>query len=119
LHAHASSPWQRRVLQRARVFHAEHALAQQAVERNEGGSAPSTAALRREASAIWGKLEQRIGTSSDMPRAWAQCQSFAVWASRWRKRWGGRVGALRPREHVPVEVRQREAVGGAWAEEMR
>jgi hypothetical protein len=112
LHAHASSPWQRRVLQRARVFHAEHALAQQAVERNEGGSAPSTAALRREASAIWGKQGQRIETSSDMPRAWAQRQSFAVWASRWRKRWGGLVGALRPREHVPVEVRQRKAVGG-------
>jgi hypothetical protein len=104
-----SKPLQRRVLHRARVFHAEYALAQLVVERNEGGIAPSTAALRKEAIAIWGAQEKRIETSGEMPRAWAQRQSFAVWASRWRRRWGGRVGALPPREHVPLEVRQRKA----------
>jgi hypothetical protein len=44
-----------------------------------------------------------------MPQSWAHRQRFAVWESRWRKRWGGRTGALRARGHVPLEVRRGKA----------
>ena len=105
-----------RVLRRARVFRAEHAVAQFVVQTNESsGVAPSTQALRREFLAAWRQQEECVVTSDTMPRAWEHSQTFAVWASRWRRRWGGRVGVLRPREHVPVEVRRQKALGG-WGE---
>ena len=106
-----STPWEDRVLRRARVFHAEHTLAQLAVRRNEDGSAPSTTALREHIRTIWNQQERRVGPRRAMPLAWQNRQAFAQWASRWRKRWGGRVGALSVRGHVPVDVRRQKARG--------
>jgi hypothetical protein len=104
-----SDPRQRRALRCARLFQAEHALAQFVAERNEDGTAPSTAALLTKVKGLWALQERHVEHSGDMPRSWLHRQSFAVWASRWRRRWGGRMGALRARDHVPLEVRRSKA----------
>jgi hypothetical protein len=93
-------PRQHSVLRHARVFHAERMLAQLAAERKEEGSEPSTQALREHLTILRGQQQRCVETSDAMPRAWQHRQAFAQWASRW-KRWGGRVGVLRVRDHAP------------------
>jgi hypothetical protein len=109
-----AAPGHCRALRRARLFHAEHALALFVIGRNEDGCAPSTTALLKELRCIWGRQDRRVGQGGTLPRSWQHRQAFAVWASRWRKRWGGIVGVLRVRDHIPVEVRQEKAGVGRF-----
>ena len=105
-----STPWEHRVLRAARVFKVEHDLHAWVARRNEErGVAPTTASLRAEALAEWLRHQELVDVDEDAPYALRSAQPFVVWACRWRKRWGGRLGALRPREHVPVPLRRQKA----------
>ena len=111
-----ANPWESRILHAARVFHTEFALCEFVIRANEDrGLAPRTQELRTEAKAVWQRHEEFVVEGQPVPRAWLYPQAFAVWASRWGRRWGGRGGALRAREHVPVEVRRAKAAGSVFS----
>lgn len=99
--------WQRRALHAARRFKVEHALHVWVVDKNKDrGVAPTTSSLRMEALSEWRRHQDLVDEEEPAPHAWQFAPAFAVWACRWRRRWGGRVGALRLREHVPVHLRR-------------
>ena len=58
---------------------------------------------------LWRDQDSLDEGQTPMPVVWQGIQGFDVWAYRWRKRWGGRVGALRPWEHLPVAARLAKA----------
>jgi len=107
----------RRASPRSRVPRRAHACA---ACRGEGweGSAPSTQALREHLAILWGQQQRCVETSDATPRTWQHRQAFAQWASRW-KRWGGRVGVFRARDHVPIDVRRRRPAGLVWGGQLR
>ena len=103
------TPWQRRALRAARRFKVEHTLHMWVVSKNrDRGVAPTTSSLRTEALAEWRRHQDLVDEEEPAPHAWQFAPAFAVWACRWRRRWGGRVGALRLREHVPVHLRRQK-----------
>ena len=105
-----STPWERRALEAARKFHVEYALVGHTVRLNEQrGVAPSTEELRKMAQTVWRGHMKYVDLASPVPAACLYSQRFAVWACRWRRRWGGRLGALRTREDLPVSVRREKA----------
>ena len=81
-------------------------------EQNRKGITPSTGAVLDKFEASRGEL----GAAS-RPKAWGDSASGSarMRASRWRRRWGGRVGKFHVLEEVPIAVMVEKARwGGRW-----
>ena len=96
-----------RLLATATVQVEEWRLSAWVAEQNRtAGVAPSTALVLRRYSEQCSHLPASINPSAQRVEG---SSAARTWASRWRRRFGGRVAVLRPRDQLPLDVMREKA----------